>query len=92
MHICRMTCSCLHGKLLQQTEWTAVVMASFCWHGKCLLAWQAAVGITWQLLLAQALTDALMSGHLGGAGIDVHWEVYRSGKIYQNKQQRLHVT
>lgn len=23
----------------------------------------------------QALTDALMSGHLGGAGLDVHWVV-----------------
>ena len=25
--------------------------------------------------LMQALTDALMSGHLGGAGLDVHWVV-----------------
>ena len=25
--------------------------------------------------VTQALTDALMSGHLGGAGLDVHWVV-----------------
>lgn len=31
----------------------------------------SSVSLCWM----QALTDALMSGHLGGAGLDVHWVV-----------------
>ena len=33
----------------------------------------------------QALTEALMSGHLGGAGLDVHWVVSISTQV------RIHV-